>query len=234
MIRRLMLALLLLFSICLNAWEATYHVKSLGITVSRISLNVTPRRIKVRANNSGSALAPAMNNTYVSYYNSGYLPSSFSRKVVQDSDRDSVYTTYNHNTGNATLYRHSTRQIIQYSLPANTRDLFSLLAYISSNQPSRATRYTVDGNGSIWDADLEVVSREQVRTKIGKLLCNEYRISLSGRGITKAPYVDMVTNNILNRDTVLNLWIADSGLITMARVRRGITSMNWELQDYRN
>jgi hypothetical protein len=73
-----------------------------------------------------------------------------------------------------------------------------------------------------------------VRTKIGRLLCKEYRISLSGRGVTKAPYVDMVTNNILNRNTVLSLWIAENGLIAQAKVRRGITTMNWELQEYRN
>ncbi len=234
MIRRLLIACLLLVSISLNAWEATYLVKSLGVTISRISLNISPRRIRVRASTSGSSLAPAMDNTYVSYYDSGYLPSSYSRKVMQESDRDSVYTAYDHQSDRATLYRHSTRQSKQYRLPDNTRDLFSLLAFIASNQPSRNTRYTVDGNGSIWDAEMELVSSERVRTKIGRLLCKEYRISLTGRGVSKAPYVDMVTNNILNRDTVLSLWIAENGLIAQAKVRRGITTMNWELQEYRN
>ncbi len=228
----LLLILPLCFT-CLGAWTATYSVKTLGIQVASLEMKVGPRSLEVWSRTEGSSsLAPPMDNYYRAEFDARQLPSSYLRIVRQETDSDTVRTVYDQNRRTASQKRFLSGELVSFELEPDTRDLFSLLAHITSNPPQADRAYVIDANSILWDAELKKEEDDNVRTRLGRLRCKAYSLSLVPREPGKAPYVDMVTNNILNPETLLKLWIADSGLITKAQVRRGLSVLNWELVEY--
>lgn len=218
----------------LLAWEADYRVKSMGITISDIHMELDSRQIRVEAKNrERSLVAPRMDNSYYSRFDSAQLPIVYRRVVDQSEDSGTTVTRYDHSTGQAMMQGGRYLEGISFALDQSTRDIFSFLAHLCIAKPESSGRYTIDANSELWDLDLGYDGRVRLRTDAGTYDCHKYSISLRGRGSDKAPYVDMVTNNILNPDTRLTVWIASNGLIAQAQVKRGISTMNWELKSFR-
>lgn len=228
----IIIALVWCFS-ALSAWTATYSVKTMGIEVANLELTMGDRSLEVWSRTEGSSsLAPAMDNYYRADFDAGQLPVSFLRIVRQETDSDTVRTVYDQNLGTGSQKRHLSGEQVSFELEPQTRDLFSMLAHIASNPPQTDTSFVIDANGVLWDAQLIREEEENVRTRLGRLRSRAYDMQLVPRAPGKAPYVDMVTNNILNPDTRLKLWIAENGLISKAQVRRGLSVLNWELVSY--
>lgn len=228
------LLLILLLGLCsLHAWTASYSVKTMGIQVASLEMNMGLRSLEVWSRTEGSSsLAPAMDNYYKAEFDARQLPSSYLRIVRQETDSDTVQTVYDQMRRAGHQKRFLSGELVSFELETDTRDLFSLLAHIAVSPPDTDRAFVIDANGVLWDAELSREEDDNVRTRLGRLRCRAYSLNLIPREAGKAPYVDMVTNNILNPDTQLKLWIAENGLITKAQVRRGLSVLNWELVSY--
>lgn len=234
MTKRYLATILLVLSFgVMFAWTATYSVKTLGIQVAGIEINTTANSLEVWARtDASSSLAPAMDNYYRVDFDSSYLPQSFLRIVRQETDSDTVHTSYDHTRLRAVQKRYRTSEELSFDLEPDARDIFSVLALVSGTSLQSNRSFVIDANSKLWDLNLSLDGNENLRTRLGRLNCQRYSLQIVPRGPAKAPYVDMVTNNMLNPDTQIQLWIGDNGLIAKALVRRGLSVLNWELNSF--
>lgn len=215
----------------LGAVTAEYTIKSLGLKIAFISINQNQaaKRVEVKTHSlKTSALFPQINNIYQISYDELYRPLTYNRIVKQKGLSDEVSTSYNFGKLSASSVRSSDKSVYNYTLSSHSRDVFSFLMFVSSGQ-AKAGKYNIDGNGYPWQASLANVGMEEVKTDVGKYKANRWTVTFNNLSGNKTPYVDMVTNNLLNEGTKLNMWVAKDGLVVKATVKKKGITANWDL-----
>lgn len=210
-----------------SAQKLEYQISSMGLKVADLSMHVSPSRIYVKASNNGyKTIFPHLNNSYSVYLGEDYLPQKYIRMIHQDSLKDSVNVIYQH--GSAVMYRKSSKQRFSYNMPANGRDVFSLLWKVCQS-PKPIGDYIVDGNGRAWNVSVSGGEIEKLKTSLGKFQTTKYELRFKALSPHKAAYVDMLTHNFLNEDVQLSLWVNQGGIPVKARLRKKLMSMSWEI-----
>ncbi len=234
---RLLLIIAITFTIqYLNAYYTEYNIRSLGLNISKISIEHRQEQnsIKVRTKSLiTNRIFPRIDNEYSIIYENHYLPISYIRNINQDSNVDSVSVRYSHSSLSAVMSSAKQAKKSKYHITSQTRDLFSFLMLLANGNITQ-DRYVLDGNGRLWNATLSDEGSEVVRTKVGTFKSRRYRVTFEPQNSSVAPYIDMVTHNLLNQDSIVTIWISDSKIAVKAVVRKKLLSMNWELTEYRN
>ncbi|MDD2331142.1 MAG: DUF3108 domain-containing protein [Candidatus Cloacimonetes bacterium] len=229
-----MIVLMLLICMCLGAFEFDYNVKSLGLHVAKINIkdDVVRGELSISAVSLlSNKMFPRINNKYLVNYQKDYLPTSYLRLIDQDNNQDSVFVSYKHNEKKAVMKQASQDGQSSYSLQDNTRDFFTFMIGLSYRKLT-SNRYWIDGNGILWLAKIENTGAEILRTKQGKIKTEKFTLRFENTGEAKMPYIDMVTHNVLNQDTIVTLWISADNIVHKANVKKGLVNMVWELVNY--
>ncbi|HPM05124.1 MAG TPA: DUF3108 domain-containing protein [Candidatus Cloacimonas sp.] len=215
------------------AWasNAEYVLKAYGLKIARLQINHDEKKhsITVSANSLvTNKLFPQLNNRYLIKYRENYQPESLTRIIRQKHLSDTVVTEFDFEKGLAISTRKSDGSVSSYTIKSGTRDVFSFLAFVSTGKAASGN-YALDGNGLTWTALLQEKQYEAIKCTAGKFQTRRYALQLRKPSGVKAPYVDMVTHNILSDDGSMNLWVGENKLLVSASVkRRGITT-TWDL-----
>lgn len=229
-IRKLLFTFLCLGGV-LYGITAEYNIKSMGMNFARLSLaiNYEKQVISVKAHSvqTGDIVAK-LDNSYRITYDKSFRPREYLRQIKQKKLETQVFTRYNHTTGKAIMEDSASGKRAEYHIADDARDIFSFLAYCAQGA-AKPGSYTIDANGMAWQANLRRGTREEIKTSLGKFNTTKYLLDFKQLGSGKTTYVDMVTFNLVNAETKLELWISDKGIPLKARVKKGSKTMNWEL-----
>lgn len=224
---------LLILLICSDAFSLTcqYHIKALGMNVATLEItrSSSPPSVTVKSKSLiSNPLFPAIDNSYYISFDASYRPTIYKRVVNQDKVKETVITRYDHQARQAKMDRSSTDKESSYPISENCRDFFSFMTMVGDKQPGSGS-YTLDGNGVPWTAKLTYLEEERISTSLGKYDCKVYSVKMIPQDKQKTPYVDMVTNNLFNKDSKIKLWISKDGIAVKAVVKKGILNTQWEL-----
>lgn len=216
----------------LFGFTAEYNIKSLGLKVARLELGIDTHlqeiKIKAKSTRYGSIIGK-LDNNYQIRYDTLIRPKHYTRNVNQQKIAYNVQTEYDHPASRAEMTNPGTRTKRTFNINADTRDVFSFLAYCSMAKPSPGL-YPIDANGVLWYADLRGGSKTEVNTFQGKMPAYKYRLTFQKSGKATTPYIDMITFNLVNTDTSMDLWISESGVPLKAKVAKKSNTMTWELE----
>jgi len=173
-------------------------------------------------------LFPQINNIYRISYDEQFRPLALNRSVSQKELLEEINTNYDHNTQKAIMSRSSTHNSSTYTISKNSRDPFSLLAYIGTGKAAEGV-YNIDGNGLPWQAKVRSFETEIVKTSLGKYLAKRYDLTFTNLTGKKMPYTDMVTFNMLSENNKMSLWVSEENVILKALVKKGAISVTWEI-----
>ncbi len=235
--RKLFMLVLLLGSLSmpLRAYYAEYYIKSVGLKVAKLTFdhNSDQKRITAKAKSIfTSKIFPRIDNEYIVNYKDNYLPENYLRRINQDSNQDVVNVAYNRDKGEAHMRMSREGSSDVYRIQAGTRDYFSFMAMLS-REALDSGRFIIDGNGKLWCANLVFEKHESINTAVGRIDSRRYELTFTPLDSKEAPYIDMVTHNLLHESTRVNLWISEEKVVLKATVRKGLMAMNWELIEYR-
>ncbi|MCK9556999.1 MAG: DUF3108 domain-containing protein [Candidatus Cloacimonetes bacterium] len=223
----LLLAILLSFQHGLWGLHLKYKVTSLKLNVATIDMKLYHPEISIAVKSRIKVpLFPHLDNQYKIVHDDVYRPLQYTRIIKQSSLEDSVFTVYNKNS--VQMKQKLTGKIYNYKVQADTRDVFSLLAKISSD-PNSEGDYTVDGNGRLWRVRVSKGRTEKISTALGKQTARRHDFSFKALSPEKAPYIDMLTFNFLDEDTILSLWVSMNGVPLKAYLKKNMTSMSWDI-----
>ncbi|PKN79877.1 MAG: hypothetical protein CVU48_03990 [Candidatus Cloacimonetes bacterium HGW-Cloacimonetes-1] len=230
----LLIILLSFIMQALPGYVADYEVKAMGLKLAtvRIENNTGAQLINVSVKSVYSnRIFPPVDNRYQVNYVSGYYPVKYYRKIHQNDLRDSVMVYYNRD--NKTASANSTQSKIQgkYKISSEIRDYFSFFTMLTLEDLPTG-KYVIDGNGCPWMASVDLEKIETIHTDIGKFTARKYNISFQNMTANKMPYIDMITHNLLNEDTTLNLWISTNHIAVKASMRKKTVSMIWDMIGY--
>lgn len=226
------LRLLLLFCCVLGglyAFEARYNVSSLGLKIADLDIAQSPQKIEVKIKSTRVLpLFPHIDNSYLVLCGEDFLPQSYLREVHQGELTDEITTRY---FGDRALLRQKQGEVeMEYPTPRGTRDFFSLLNLIcNTDEPAR--RYIVDGNSRMWSASVSEPSYENIKTKLGRYNARKHSLRFTPLSEEKAPYMDMLTFNLLSEDVLLSVWISEDGVPLKAKIEKKLMGMNWEIRE---
>ena len=114
-----------------------------------------------------------------------------------------------------------------------SRDFFSALLYLSNHVQDKGDLW-LDANRLIWKASYVSVGREILKTPLGKTPA--IKLKMTFRKISPEPKenTDMLTNQLVNEDNTLYLWISDDGrnLPLKAKYERKPFPVYWEIVSY--
>jgi hypothetical protein len=219
-------AFTLLF-VSLGAVRLKYKVTSLRLNVAEVDMELKDPYIRISARTRiNLPLFPHMDNRYEILHDESFLPIQYKRIVHQGEIRDSVQTVYD--GARAMEYRKSTANVSSYPIKEDSRDFFSFLAKICSDNNAGGTYY-VDGNGRIWKATVSSKEIEKISTALGKQNARKHEIGFEPLSSQKAPYIDMLTFNFLDPETKLSLWISTNGIPLKAQIKKKRGGMQWEI-----
>ena len=215
----------------LGAYNADYDIKSLGLKFARLNLKVDHAQNTIQVNarsiSTGNLLSK-LDNSYAISHDSNYLPQVYDRQIKQKDWNLRVNTEYDHGKGKATMTNSAEAKERDYAVSASSRDIFSFLAYCAAGLASPGT-YPIDANGVSWQVQLSEEKQEKVKTILGTYFATKYILSFRQLGKGKTPYVDMVTFNLVNSGTKVELWISQEGIPVKAKVKKGSQAMSWDL-----
>jgi len=217
------------------ASQAEYYLKALGMKVAYLKININDRNQTMDIHTHSlftSSIFPQLDNTYSITFDNEYRPLNLKRDIHQKSLDDVVTTDYDRTKLTARLCRQSEPKSRSYPIGKDTREVFTFLAFLAKGNP-RDGSYEIDGNGSKWKAVVARKGSETVKTILGKQPAQRYEIRFASPDQQKAPYIDMATNNILNQNSRISVWVdAKQRMIKAVVKARGI-STNWELIGYK-
>lgn len=215
----------------LGAFNADYDIKSLGLKFARLSLNVNSAQNTIQVNArsiSSGKIFSKLDNSYTISHDSNYLPHVYNRRIRQKDWDVTVNAEYNHSKGKARMMNSAETKEMEYTISTSSRDIFSFLAWCAAGHANPGT-YPIDANGISWQVQLTKEKLEKVKTSIGSYSATKYILSFKQLGKGKTPYVDMVTFNLVNSGTKVELWISQEGIPVKAKVKKGSQAMSWDL-----
>jgi hypothetical protein len=226
--KQIILFFLVALSYNLYGIRIKYRVTSMKLNVAEIEMELNDSHISVAVKSRIKVpLFPSIDNRYEIIHDGDFRPLHYTRIVNQAELTDSVYTRYH--LGSATMHQSSNSKSINYKVRADTRDVFSLLAKISDDVNAGGTYYA-DGNGRLWQVKVSGPQTERISTALGKQTARRHDFTFQPLSPVKAPYIDMITFNFLDPDTRLTLWVSVNGVPLKAHLKKGLMSMNWDIQ----
>lgn len=228
--KKLLLFALLCFSFGLgHSLKAEYDIKSIGIKLADLAIELKADKIWVHSKSIRSLPGfPHQDNIYEVAMASGSKPKTYLRLIHQGELRDSVYTVYKENVAVMHTKKEGLRR--EYPFEESTRDFFSFLHLVGHNIGLKG-KFKIDGNGRLWLAKLDYKGEERLTTKLGNFQSHHYELSFSPLSPVKAPYIDMLTHNLLSEDLKLSIWFSDSAVPLKAELKKKLLIMNWEIRD---
>ncbi|MBM4402864.1 MAG: DUF3108 domain-containing protein [Candidatus Cloacimonetes bacterium] len=230
--KKLMIWTVLAFSFALLwSYRTVYNVKSLGLSVARITIDhdKDTRIIRAEAKSLMSNwLFPSLDNVYVISYEGAFYPRVYTRQIKQSNAEDIVVVNYDRKTNTAIQTRRSNAESSTYPIKPDIRDYFSLFTYLCENQDAGGTYY-VDGNSTLWQINAKYLGSEKIKINSGSYQTKHYKMRFKNLSGIKPPYVDMVTFNTLSESSVVDFWVSGDGIPIKAVVKKSLLSMTWEM-----
>lgn len=235
--RLIVYGFLFISSLLFSAEKIELSIRYLGIPMVNVSMKTTSDSLQVQANSTKLAsLAANMNNSYHIQYRDDFLPISYKKNIEQKNYREYRITTYDREVLHAkrVSFLDSTRNTT-YPILAQTRDFFSALNYLRYVPENRGT-IILDANKLLWKAEFKLVEQETINTSIGKKKCRKYLVEFSKLTDKKRERSDMLTNNLVDEDKKLYLWITKDQYRIPAKAKFQMSpfSVFWHLTDYEN
>ena len=206
----LIIFILVLSSFCL-AEHLQMSIRYLGLKVVNVDMIDNDNLLSVTAKTTGlGSIASSMDNQYQSSYQGEYLPDSYSKVIFQKGYSENRVISYDRSNLIAKRKSKLSKELdLQYPIMHESRDFFSALYYIRRHLAEPSTIY-LDANSLIWKADYRVVKKEMINTILGKQEAFVVEVVFQKISQTARKRSDMLTNNLVNEDNVLTLWISDS------------------------
>jgi len=207
--------LLIIFILVLSSFCFAEHlqmsIRYLGLKVVNVDMIDNDYTLTITAKATGlGSIASNMDNQYQSSYQGEYLPDKYSKVIYQKKYSENRIINYNRNNLKAERRSRISQDLdLQYPIMADSRDFFSALYYIRRHLDEPSTIY-LDANSLIWKADYRVVKKERINTILGKQEAFVVEVAFQKISQTARERSDMLTNNLVNEDNVLTLWISDS------------------------
>ena len=216
-----------------------YKITCLGIRVVDINIsnysNNSTGFLRVSADSHFiTSIFPYLHNTYLTRYEDGFLPITYEKHVDQRKYFEDRICTYNREKRTAILQDRLKSHTISYPIMAESRDFFSALLYIANHLQEKDDIW-LDANKLIWKASYVKVDREIVKTGLGKLPAIKLKMRFQKVSTEPKENTDMLTNQIVNEDNTLYLWISDDArhLPLKAKYERKPFPVYWEIISYR-
>ena len=210
-------------------FTAEYNIKSLGLKIARLEMQVDAKNkkinVKAKSTKYGS-LATKLDNRYVISYDEQVRPLQLFRSIHQHKLDNDVQTNYDHVRLTAETNHPAPKS--RYVIKDASRDVLTFLAFCSITRPAPGS-YPIDANGTLWFAHVKDGAKTTVNTVLGKTPAFQYQISFSKADPKPTPYVDMITFNLVNKDTSMELWISEKGVPLKAKASKKSWNMTWEL-----
>ncbi|MCF7911708.1 MAG: DUF3108 domain-containing protein [Candidatus Cloacimonetes bacterium] len=228
-------ALLLCLSLSLSAEHLQLSISYLGLKVVNVDMLDEDSILTVNAKATGlGSIASSMDNTYQSLYSDDYLPVHYIKRISQKKYSENRITTYDRENLLASRQSFLSNTLNrEYPIQAASRDFFSALYYIRFHLDHPQTLY-LDANSLIWQAEYQVVDTAEINTVIGKQEAYIVEIRFSRISQSKRERSDMLTNNLVNEDNLLTLWISTSkeNIPLKARYSMKPFAVYWILEAY--
>jgi hypothetical protein len=179
-------------------------------------------------------LAAEMNNTYKCTYMGKYLPFSYNKVINQKNYSENRLTIYSRDQKKAIRESYiDPDRSKTYAIMPESRDFFSAFYYIRHNHKDRETIY-LDANGLIWKAKYWKVKKEYIETRWGRKRAQIISVSFEKISEEDKQRSDMLTNNLVNEDNTLSIWISDdeARLPYKAVYKMKPFSVHWVLESY--
>ncbi|MCD4828069.1 MAG: DUF3108 domain-containing protein [Candidatus Cloacimonetes bacterium] len=206
--------LALVACVALSAERLNFSIRYIGIKVADVTIDDVRHdgggRLMVMARSTGIARHMVqLDNTYESAYSGEYLPDTYSKRVHQKNYEEDRVTTYYRDTGTARRVSHlNPARNRQYHIDTNVRDFFTALYYIR-NAPADEGELLLDAAGTIWRARYRVLSRENVRTGIGRIAARKVEFTFEQVDGGNNERSDTLTSNLVTRGDPLHFWFSD-------------------------
>lgn len=229
---------LLLFQGNLFSETYQYKISCLGIRVVDIHISNQASSstgfLQVLAKSRFiTSIFPYVHNTYSTTYENGFLPLTYEKKVDQKKYFENRLITYDRTKGTAVQWDRLKDTKIPYPITRESRDFFSALLYLSSHVENEGVLW-LDANRLIWKADYQRVGRENIKTALGKIPAVKLKMQFQKVSPEPKENTDMMTNQLVNEENILYLWISDDGrhLPLKAKYERKPFPVYWEIMTY--
>jgi hypothetical protein len=216
-----------------------YRISCLGIRVVDINIMNNFAKdtgvLRVQADTYYiTPIFPFLHNVYTTKYEDGFLPVTYEKHIDQRKYFEDRLYTYDQKNNTATLVDRLKKQKIYYPIMAESRDFFSALLYIASHLKDKDEVW-LDANRLIWKATYVQEGREILKTPLGKIPAIKLKMRFKKISPEPQENTDMMTNQLVNEENTLYLWISDDSrhLPLKARYERKPFPVYWELITYK-
>jgi len=227
--------LLLCLSFLLSAEHLELSIRYLGLKVVNVDILDAENTLTVTAKSTGlGSIASSMDNSYQSTYIANYLPVQYQKNISQKKYSENRITKYFRKDLLASRISFIDDSLNrEYPIQSESRDFFSALYYIRHHLENPQKLY-LDANTLIWQAEYKVMQTEVINTVLGKQEAYVVEVSFSRISQSQKERSDMLTNNLVNEDNVLTLWIStsDQRIPLKARYSMKPFAVFWILETY--
>ena len=234
-IRNLLIILLLALSSFAFGEHLQMSIRYLGFKVVKVDMIYYDSLLTVTAKAIGlGSIASRMDNQYQINYHGEFLPNEYHKVIYQKDYTENRIIGYDRNNLKADRKSLLSKELdFQYPIMPESRDFFSALYYIRTHLKNPSVIY-LDANSLIWKAEYKVLKKEYINSVLGKQ--DAFVVEIKFQKISQAARQrsDMLTNNLVNEDNVLTLWISDTEdrLPLKARYSMKPFSVYWVLDAY--
>lgn len=231
---------LLLVAFCLVAHlhseRITLSIKYLGISVVNVIMEDNGEDLlEVWAKaTSIASIASKMDNYYASSYSDNYLPFQY-RKIIKQKDYFEDRISF-YDRDKLLARRISFIDSLRngtYEINKNSRDFFSALFSLRKNNAESGNLW-LDAGKSVWQGSFKVIGYETLNTILGKRKTRIVEVQFQKISSNKQERSDMLTNNLVDEDKKLLLWITEDkqAIPVKAKFMMSPFSVGWKLKDY--
>jgi hypothetical protein len=234
-------ACLFLSILWVNLYGEVYQYKITCLGIRVVDINITNNfnqdsgNLRVKADSYYTTpIFPTIHNIYITNYVDGFLPTIYEKHVNQKKYFEERVFTYDREKKTATLQDKLKNRIITYPIMPTSRDFFSALLYIASHLQDKDTIY-LDANRLIWTVSYVKEDQEVIKTSIGKLPAIKLKMHFQKISSEPKENTDMLTNQLVNEENTLYLWISDDvrHLPLRAKYERKPFPVYWEIISYK-
>ncbi len=202
--------LLILCFTALSAEEFSLSIRYLGIKIVNVKMEDQDSVLTISANSTTLAsIAAKMNNIYQIEYENNYLPKNYRKLIKQRNYIEDRITEYRRERSIANRISKLDNNLnCSYPIHKETRDFFSSLFYLRNNLNRHEGIIWLDANKLLWKAKYEIIGKEEINTKIGKLESYKVKLTFDKYSQSEKERSDMLTNNLVDEDDILYFWFS--------------------------
>jgi len=233
---KLILFILFITPVFLLAETFNLSIKYLGLSVVNVTIINEDSTLTVSAKSTFIAsIASNMDNSYTSVYSNNFLPYTYEKHIDQGDYFENRLIEYNRQTLTAKRVSNlSPNRNCEYSINAESRDLFSALFYLRKAIDEHTGELWVDANKLIWRVEYSVVGKEIISTKLGKKNAIKVKMNFYNYLNGEKERSDMLINNLVNEERSLFFWFSDDEqrLPLKAKFMMKPFAVVWKLNSY--